>query len=208
MNWGDPRLPERFWNKVMPEPNSGCWLWIGSTEGGGYGNVRFNGPTRKAHRVSFEMLVGEIPDGLELDHLCRVRCCVNPLHLEPVTHAENVRRGESGLRQSNRTHCPSGHAYEGDNLKIVGGERYCVECLRRHGRTHWRKKNPNPRPVGRPRKEPPPPKQLTPRGEAIRRAWALRRERYGVTGNDSVTSEQLQERSRRAWETRRKKIAS
>jgi hypothetical protein len=73
---------------------SGCWLWQGNIHPDkGYGIMRRGGLTRRAHRFFYETLVGPVPDGLELDHLCRVRHCVNPDHLEPVTHAENLRRG-------------------------------------------------------------------------------------------------------------------
>lgn len=143
MNFLDPRLPERFWSKVSPEPNSGCWLWAAS---GSHGYGRF--PFLKsewlekrgelAHRHAYKALVGPIPDGLELDHLCRVRCCVNPAHLEPVSHAENVRRGNSGSNTRSKTHCPQGHPYEGDNLRIgKNGKylaRYCIACTREAGR--------------------------------------------------------------------------
>lgn len=90
---GDARLPQRFWDKVRLEP-SGCWLWTANTNRG-YGNFTVAGKTRKAHRISYQTFVGAIPDGLALDHLCRVRACVNPSHLEPVTWAENVRRGDA-----------------------------------------------------------------------------------------------------------------
>lgn len=81
--FGDDRLPDSFWDLVVPEPNSGCWLWIGWLNGPGYG------PHRKVYRT----LVGPFARRLHLDHLCRTPICCNPDHLEPVTHAENVRRG-------------------------------------------------------------------------------------------------------------------
>jgi len=89
-------LPDRFWDKVQAEPNTGCWLWDANTTRGGYGHFKVSGRMVYAHRLAYEKLVGPIPDGLSLDHLCRVPGCVNPDHLEPVTHAENVRRGDSG----------------------------------------------------------------------------------------------------------------
>lgn len=88
--FGDSRLPERFWAKAFER--EGCWLWCG-TMFGGYGQYSHEGKTRKAHRRSYEALVGPIPEGLALDHLCRNPSCVNPAHLEPVTWRENVYRG-------------------------------------------------------------------------------------------------------------------
>lgn len=83
---------ERFWLKVeMGTAPSGCWLWTGSTANG-YGQARVGGKTVRAHRASYELLVGPIPEGLTLDHLCHVKNCVRPEHLEPVTAAENTRR--------------------------------------------------------------------------------------------------------------------
>lgn len=89
---GQVQYIEAFESHVHYEPNSGCWLWDGADNGSGYGKFR----GRYAHRVSFEMHKGPIPQGMHLDHLCRVPCCVNPSHLEPVTNAENARRGRAG----------------------------------------------------------------------------------------------------------------
>lgn len=88
----DPRLPARFWRKVIPEPNTGCWLWTGC-QSTAYGRYHVaNMAMRPAHRVAYTALVGPIPKGLELDHRCCTPACVNPQHLDPVTSAENVRR--------------------------------------------------------------------------------------------------------------------
>ena len=114
----------RFWAKVSPEPMSGCWLWTASLDGYGYGQFgKSKGVVLKAYRLSYELLVGPVPDGLEIDHLCRVRACLNPDHLEAVTHRENMRR--AALL---RTHCPSGHQYSGDNLYVNRGSRFCRRC--------------------------------------------------------------------------------
>jgi len=113
---------------------TGCWLWVGALlRSGGYGAVRWNGGAARAHRVAYEELVGRIPEELELDHLCRVRCCVNPEHLEPVTHAVNLLRGVGTAIQikRNKTHCPRGHEYNADNTyNAPHGGRNCRTCLR------------------------------------------------------------------------------
>ena len=113
---------------ISPEPNSGCFLWTGQCNRKGYGVISAERKTQAAHRASYEFYVNKIPDGLQLDHLCRTRCCVNPRHLEPVTLQENVRRGEVGRLHRNKTHCPKGHPYDKDNTGKSNGERYCKEC--------------------------------------------------------------------------------
>lgn len=108
---------ERFEKLYTPEPNSGCWLWIGYITPRGYAKFWHEGKSCYAHIVAFKMTGQEVPHGMELDHKCRVHCCVNPAHLEPVTHLENVRRGQAGINSRQRTHCPQGHKLEGKNLK-------------------------------------------------------------------------------------------
>lgn len=128
----DPRLPERFWDKVSPEPMTGCWIWAAATSAGGYGTFTVHNRTVRAHRLAYERLVGPIPDGLQVDHLCRVRRCVNPNHLEPVTQRENLMRGEGSPAQNARkTHRKRGHLLAGDNLFIKPqGWRQCRICMR------------------------------------------------------------------------------
>lgn len=137
-------LAERFWAKVSPEPNTGCWLWSGAVTPAGYGKIAINRRLKAAHRLSYEMNVGPIPEGLEIDHLCKVKCCVNPAHLEPVTHSENCRRGPQGEHTARimraKTHCPRGHPYSGKNLKIgAKGERRCRTC-ENASVSRWRKR--------------------------------------------------------------------
>ena len=110
-------LLERFEAKFVPEPNTGCWLWFACTNDWGYGMFRVDGKARCAHVLAWRFYCGEVPAGYEVDHKCRVRLCVNPDHLEPVTHAENVRRGASpwGGVLAFKTHCLRGHEYTPEN---------------------------------------------------------------------------------------------
>ncbi len=121
-------LQDRFMAKVFPEPMSGCWLWDGASTYHGYGHFKYDGRTQTAHRVAWELFKGPIPEGREIDHLCRVRCCVNPDHLEPVTHLVNIRRGNSGSHTRNKTHCPHGHPYDEENTLRYNGQRICRIC--------------------------------------------------------------------------------
>ena len=130
-----PTAEGRFWSKVnkdgpVPEyaPHLGpCWLWLAGRNAYGYGMFA---KYHLAHRFSYELLVGPVPVGLELDHLCRVRSCVRSDHLEPVTHLENCRRGETGRHQTRKTHCPKGHPYNEENTKVYKGSRFCRACAR------------------------------------------------------------------------------
>ena len=130
---------DRFYAKVVAGPN-GCHIWTASLGSGGYGQFRsVEGGrirTRRAHRWAYELHRGPVPEGLDLDHLCRVRRCVNPWHLEAVTRGENVRRGASegtyGSYQKSRTECPYGHAFDEENTyrHPVSGRRACRTCKR------------------------------------------------------------------------------
>lgn len=112
-----------FWNKVKKTDT--CWLWTGALDSSGYGNVQIKNKMLKAHRVSYG--IDKIPKGLQLDHLCRVRHCVRPEHLEPVTQAENLKRGVH--YQKNKKRCPQGHSYNYKNTHITTrGWRRCRAC--------------------------------------------------------------------------------
>lgn len=137
--WG-MTIHQRFLSKVVL--SQGCWLWGGYLEENGYGRLTVDGKPAWAHRVAYELFVGPVPEGMELDHLCRNRRCVNPRHLEPVSHQENMCRSPVGAAAFHRskTHCPQGHPYSGDNLIIYRGMRYCRECQRRHKREYKARK--------------------------------------------------------------------
>lgn len=124
---------ERFWAKVDRVDDSGaCWLWLGGMNELSYGHVWWGGRTRLAHRISYELLVGPIPDGLTLDHLCTNPWCVNPVHLEPVTQqVNNIRAdGVSGVN-ARKTHCKRGHEFTPENTyrpPKKPDSRYCRKC--------------------------------------------------------------------------------
>ena len=122
-------LWDRLKRRVKVTP-SGCWEWQGHRTFG-YGRIQVGNKCKRAHRVSYQLLVGDIPAGKELDHLCRNRACINPSHLEPVTGSENVRRGAHGMK----THCPWGHEYNEKNTYLSEGKwRSCRKCNSRTGR--------------------------------------------------------------------------
>lgn len=113
--------------------DSGCLVWTGKRNATGYGMMKFGGKSRLAHRVAFEMVIGNIPTGLTIDHLCRVRACVNPFHMEPVTQRENTLRGEGpAAKNARRTQCIRGHLLSGANLRMARHKRVCLTCKRLH----------------------------------------------------------------------------
>lgn len=121
-------LEERLMGKVDYKDN-GCWIFTGAKTSTGYGNIRFGDKNYVAHRISYLLFVGGVAPGLDLDHLCRDRACVNPEHLEPVTRRENLLRGETvTATHASKTHCPQGHEYTTDNTVVYYGSRYCLAC--------------------------------------------------------------------------------
>lgn len=136
--WMQCDLTQRVLARI--EKTDGCWNWTGYLVDG-YGQIhesREKGKRRRgrgAHRVVYELLVGPIPVGMELDHLCRNTKCVNPTHLEPVSHAENIRWSDNPAgRNSRKTHCVNGHEFTEANTYRIHGNRFCRICRREHQR--------------------------------------------------------------------------
>lgn len=145
---------DRFWAKVLPADAEGCQLWRGATYPSGYGTFLYKGKSVGAHRASYEMNVGPIPPGLEIDHTCHTRnqkcaggvtCkhrkCVTPSHLEPVTGAENNRRGRSpSAIHGRKTHCVNNHPFDEENTYVQDGKRTCKTCRRASDKKRgWRR---------------------------------------------------------------------
>ena len=132
-DFGDPRLPDRFWSKVRIA-DSGCWEWTASRFHTGYGQYK-GALSAAAHREAYLTLVGPVPEPLVMDHLCRVRHCVNPAHLEPVTQQVNILRGDLpavNVSRSNTETCRNGlHPWTEENIKInvTSGRKQCEPCL-------------------------------------------------------------------------------
>lgn len=139
---------ERFLSRVKLQPN-GCWEWQGCLSDGGYGRFWCQEGVAPAHHFLYELILGAIPQGFELDHLCKNCKCVNPDHLEVVTHRENVQRGLfpelARQRQLSKTHCPYGHPYDRVNtyIKPNGKERDCRTCRKRRQKEYIARKKEN-----------------------------------------------------------------
>jgi len=133
-------LRDRLLSKAVINWETGCWEWTANRDPRGYGRITVADSQGKrplrAHRVSYELACGPIPEGLVIDHLCRVRHCVNPAHLEPVTARENMLRGLAARAVGEAaTHCPKGHEYTPENTRTYlsgpqKGRRKCRICIR------------------------------------------------------------------------------
>lgn len=141
-NFGDRRLPQRFWDKVRIESN-GCWHWTASTTPNGYSKFGWQGKTPNAHRVAYRVLVEEISSDVHLDHMCHDpktcttwtecthRLCVNPAHLRAGAAADNMSKSRARRIKSEQTHCKNGHPFSEENTyRSPKGHRVCRTCYR------------------------------------------------------------------------------
>ncbi len=160
-----PNVAPRFWERVEKCSDTGCWLWRGVVHPTGYGYCYVPGRSSPArvHRLAYEALVGPIPEGLTIDHLCRVRNCINPDHLEPVTGRENTLRGFApSAINATKAACARGHVYEeGSMRRDKRGRRFCLTCKHM---TDSNRKRP-----------PPPPRACDACGKVVVDIWSHRR---------------------------------
>lgn len=135
----DLTVDERFWNRLR-ETADGCWEWAEYVDEKGYGRFWDGSRTIRAHQYSYSALVGDVPAGLELDHLCRNRRCANPYHLDPVTHAVNMARSDNILlANAAKSHCLRGHEFTPENTYAKNdGGRQCRACDRERTRKEAR----------------------------------------------------------------------
>ena len=132
----NPRI-QKILDNCMPIPWSGCLVWMGSLNHGGYANGSQDGKTVLIHRFVYKQIFGDIGD-LVIDHLCRVRCCVNPDHLEAVTNKENIHRGNcQAAKNLRKDHCNKGHKY--DHIVKSSGVRGCSICRKEWNRLRYAK---------------------------------------------------------------------
>lgn len=125
---------DRFMAKVNQKNRiNSCWHWIGAKGSNGYGQMQMGERKQQAHRIAYELFVGPIPKDLTIDHICRVKECVNPKHLRPMTMLENVMDGCKNLK---KTHCPKGHEYDEANTIRYRTFRYCRACKQANDRAH------------------------------------------------------------------------
>jgi len=150
-------LEDIILSRSIPEPNTGCWLWLTGLMPAGYGCFRYQGKTLLAHRISYEVAKGPIPHGLQIDHICRVRCCVNPDHLRCVTIRENVLCGVGVAAQNlAKTHCVRGHEFTPENTFSTPSNpsgRRCKECNRINNQEWKERTRKIPKRISQPRGE-------------------------------------------------------
>lgn len=128
---------QEIFDCCSPEPNAGCWLWLKATSGG-YARFRQGKKDLLMHRRAYELSKGPIPPGLQIDHLCRQRSCVNPQHLRVVTPRENTLAGFGPTAMHARaTHCPQGHEYTPENVRMSRGRRHCKACGRVRAKMYY-----------------------------------------------------------------------
>ncbi len=128
-------IRDRLLAKIFVQPD-GCWTWQGAAQPSGYGQLWNGTRPEQAHRLSYKLFCGPIPENVEVDHVCRVRGCVNPQHLRLLSHRDNMLVGETGpARNAAKTHCDYGHELAGRNLRIAtNGSRQCRLCVARRAR--------------------------------------------------------------------------
>lgn len=134
----------RLKRRTVTDSETNCWIWQGAEDGHGYGQINVGGRPEKTHRLGYMLMVGDIPDNLSVDHLCRVKLCWNPDHLELVTLSENTRRQMEavGGHNSRKTHCPQGHPYDEANTRFAsrGSGRVCRTCRMESNKTYRQRK--------------------------------------------------------------------
>jgi hypothetical protein len=132
VRYRDSRLPDRFWTRVTPK-RFGCWIWEGGKDSNGYSFISWEGRNIRGHQLAYQQLVGPVPEGLQLDHLCERKACVNPNHLEPVTQIVNILRSATSVPGMNarKSHCKYGHPFSQENTyRTSRGHRQCRSCRR------------------------------------------------------------------------------
>ena len=137
-------IKERLLSNVQPVTESGCWVWMGKhLVGNGYGRISVNRKHKMVHRLAYEVFNGPIPEGLFIDHLCRVPSCINPAHLEVVTHRENTMRGTNpSAAKARQTQCKYGHTFDEINTYYAkDGTRFCRTCALQNNRNRRKQRN-------------------------------------------------------------------
>ena len=142
-------IEQRLWKFIEPEPNSGCWLWVGASDKNGYGRVSIKSRAVWAHRATYEHYIKPIPPTMVLDHRCRQPSCVNPSHLRIVTRKQNALENSESLaaKEAQQTHCLHGHPFDVQNTYIVhrarGIKRVCRTCDLSRSATYYARKHKN-----------------------------------------------------------------